>query len=85
VQQLDYAINQLGLKGASIGGHVDGARLSDRKFDPFWAKVQDMGIVVSCIPTVRRMCFGRVCGTVPKAPSAIPSAIRWKRPSPCLI
>jgi len=49
-QQLDYAINQLGLKGASIGGHVDGARLSDRKFDPFWAKVQEMGIVVFMHP-----------------------------------
>ena len=50
VQQLDYAINQLGLKGASIGGHVDGARLSDPKFYPFWAKVQDMGIVVFMHP-----------------------------------
>ena len=50
VQQLDYAINQLGLKGASIGGHVDGARLSDPRFYPFWAKVQDMGIVVFMHP-----------------------------------
>ena len=50
IQQLDYAINELGLKGASIGGHVDGARLSDPKFHPFWAKVQDMGIVVFMHP-----------------------------------
>jgi len=50
IQQLDYAINQLGLKGASIGGHVDGARLSDPKFYPFWAKVQEMGIVVFMHP-----------------------------------
>jgi aminocarboxymuconate-semialdehyde decarboxylase len=50
VQQLDYAINQLGLKGASIAGHVDGARLSDPKFHPFWQKVQDMGILVFMHP-----------------------------------
>jgi aminocarboxymuconate-semialdehyde decarboxylase len=49
-QQLEYAIKQLGLKGASIGGHVDGARLSDPKFHPFWAKVQEMGIVVFMHP-----------------------------------
>mgnify|MGYP003349948624 CR=1 FL=1 len=50
MQQLDYAINQLGLKGASIGGHVDGARLSDPKFYPFWAKVEQMGLVVFMHP-----------------------------------
>jgi len=44
VQQLDYAIKQLGLKGAAIGGHVDGARLSDPKFHPFWARVQELGV-----------------------------------------
>jgi aminocarboxymuconate-semialdehyde decarboxylase len=44
VQQLDYAITQLGLKGAAIGGHVDGARLSDPKFHPFWARVQELGV-----------------------------------------
>jgi aminocarboxymuconate-semialdehyde decarboxylase len=44
VQQLDYAIKQLGLRGAAIGGHVDGARLSDPKFHPFWARVQELGV-----------------------------------------
>jgi aminocarboxymuconate-semialdehyde decarboxylase len=44
VQQLDYAITQLGLKGAAIGGHVDGARLSDPRFHPFWARVQELGV-----------------------------------------
>ena len=50
VQQLDYAIKQLGLKGIAIGGHVDGARLSDPKFHPIWAKVQELGIVVFMHP-----------------------------------
>ena len=44
VQQLDYAIKELGMKGAAIGGHVDGARLSDPKFHPFWARVQELGV-----------------------------------------
>ena len=50
VQQMDYAIKQLGLKGISIGGHVDGARLSDPRFHPIWAKVQELGIVVFMHP-----------------------------------
>ncbi len=50
VQQLDYAIKQLGRKGAAIGGHVDGARLSDPRFHPFWAKVEELGIVLFMHP-----------------------------------
>ena len=50
VQQLDYAVKQLGLKGAAIGGHVDGARLSEPRFHPFWAKVQELGVVVFMHP-----------------------------------
>ena len=50
VQQLDHAITQLGLKGAAIGGHVDGARLSDPRFHPFWARVQELGIPVFMHP-----------------------------------
>jgi len=49
-QQLDYAVKQLGLKGVAIGGHVDGARLSEPRFDPFWAKVQEMGLIVFMHP-----------------------------------
>jgi len=50
-QQLDYAVNQLGLKGASIAGHMLGESLSSPRFDPFWAKAQELDVPVFMHPT----------------------------------
>ena len=44
--QLDYAVKQLGHRGASLGGHVNGESLSDAKFDVFWAKAQELNVPV---------------------------------------
>src|SRR4026209_1684295 len=41
--QLEQAVKKLGLRGAAIGGSVEGQELSDRKFDPFWAKAEEPG------------------------------------------
>ena len=38
VQQLEYGIKKLGLRGMSVGGSVEGMELSDPKFHPIWAK-----------------------------------------------
>src|SRR5205823_1888620 len=48
--QVERAVNQLGHRGASIGGHVEGESLSSPKFDPFWAKLQDLGVPVFMHP-----------------------------------
>ena len=48
--QLDYAVNQLGLRGGAIGGSVEGQELSDRKFDPFWAKAEQLGCLLFMHP-----------------------------------
>jgi aminocarboxymuconate-semialdehyde decarboxylase len=48
--QLDNAVTKLGLKGAAIGGSVEGAELSDRKFDPFWAKAEELGAMLFMHP-----------------------------------
>src|SRR5436190_3022136 len=48
--QLDYAVNKLGLRGAAIGGSVEGVELSDRKFDPFWAKAEQLGVLLFMHP-----------------------------------
>jgi aminocarboxymuconate-semialdehyde decarboxylase len=45
-QQLDHAVKQLGMRGAAIGGHVAGEPLSSAKFDPFWAKAEELGVLV---------------------------------------
>ena len=39
-----------GLRGASIGGHVNGEDLSLPKFDPFWAKAAELGVLVFMHP-----------------------------------
>ena len=49
-EQLDHAVKQLGMRGAAIGGHVSGEPLSSRKYDPFWAKAQDLGVLVFMHP-----------------------------------
>lgn len=48
--ELDHAVRQLGLRGASIGGHVNGEIPSSEKFDPFWAKVAELDVPVFMHP-----------------------------------
>src|SRR5919201_5430840 len=49
-EQLDDAVRKRGLRGAAIGGSVEGQELSDRKFDPFWAKAEELGAMVFMHP-----------------------------------
>lgn len=49
-EQLDHAITTLGLRGAAIGGHVAGEALSLPKYDPFWAKAEQLGALVFMHP-----------------------------------
>ena len=49
-EQLDYAVRHLGARAASVGGHVKGEILSAPRFDPFWAKVVELGVPVFMHP-----------------------------------
>ncbi len=49
-EQLDEAVKKLGLKGVGIAGHAGGEVPSSPKFDPFWAKVQELGVLVFTHP-----------------------------------
>ncbi|MGH9257235.1 MAG: amidohydrolase family protein [Vicinamibacterales bacterium] len=49
-QQLEDGVKRLGLRAAAIGGHVNGEDLSLPKFDPFWAKAAELGVVVFMHP-----------------------------------
>ena len=49
-QQLEHAVKDLGMVGAAIGGHVEGEALSDPKYDPFWAKAQELDVIVFMHP-----------------------------------
>jgi predicted TIM-barrel fold metal-dependent hydrolase len=43
VQELETAVRKQGLKGAAIGGNVNGVAFSDPKFNPVWAKAEELG------------------------------------------
>jgi aminocarboxymuconate-semialdehyde decarboxylase len=49
-EQLEYAVTKLGFRGASLGGHVEGEDLSAPKYDPFWAKAEQLGVLVFMHP-----------------------------------
>ncbi len=49
-EQLEDGVKRLGLRGASIGGHVRGEDLSLPKYDPFWAKAAELGALVFMHP-----------------------------------
>ena len=49
-EQLEYAINELGHRGASVGGSCNGENLSEARFDPFWAKAEELGAPVFMHP-----------------------------------
>src|SRR2546425_58395 len=50
VEQAEEGVKKYGLRGVSLGGSVDGLELSDPKFHPFWAKVEQLGVLVFIHP-----------------------------------
>lgn len=50
IEQLETGVKRLGLKGAAVGGNVAGAELADPKFDPFWARAEELGVLVFIHP-----------------------------------
>jgi 2,3-dihydroxybenzoate decarboxylase len=44
--ELQRAVEQLGLVGTMLFGQTDGRYLDDRSFDPFWERAQDLGVPV---------------------------------------
>jgi hypothetical protein len=49
-QQLETAMKKQGLKGAAIGDRVGGDEFSNSKFDPVWAKAEELGAVLFIHP-----------------------------------
>jgi aminocarboxymuconate-semialdehyde decarboxylase len=49
-EQLEQAVRKYNLRGAAIGGSVEGSELSNPKFHPFWAKVEQLGVPVFIHP-----------------------------------
>jgi len=49
-RQLETGVNKYGLRGAAIGASVNDLELSDPKLHPFWAKVEELGVLVFIHP-----------------------------------
>ena len=50
VQQLVDGVKRLGLRGAAVGASVAGKEFSDPMFHPFWAKAQELGVLIFIHP-----------------------------------
>lgn len=50
VEQLEHAVKKLGLRGAAIGGNVQGEEFADAKFHPVWAKAEELGALLFIHP-----------------------------------
>jgi aminocarboxymuconate-semialdehyde decarboxylase len=48
--QLEEAVTQLGLRGAAVGASANGEDLSSSRFDPFWAKAEELGAPIFLHP-----------------------------------
>jgi len=49
-EQLEYAVKELGHRGASVGGHVHNEPPTSEFFDPFWAKAEELDVPVFMHP-----------------------------------
>jgi len=50
VEQLSDGVKRFGMKGCDIGGSVNGDELSAEKFNPFWAKAEELGTLIFIHP-----------------------------------
>jgi aminocarboxymuconate-semialdehyde decarboxylase len=50
VEQLEDGVKKLGLRGMSVGTHVNGEELAEAKFHPIWAKAEELGCLVFMHP-----------------------------------
>jgi aminocarboxymuconate-semialdehyde decarboxylase len=48
--QLHHAVKNLGHRGVMITGSVGGEEISNPRFNPFWAKAEELGVVVFLHP-----------------------------------
>jgi aminocarboxymuconate-semialdehyde decarboxylase len=62
-EQMDYAVSKLGLRGFTVGANVDGDELVNPKFEPFWKKAEELGVVILLHPAGFEDAGRRFTGT----------------------
>ena len=51
VAELEYCMKELGFRGLEVGTNVRKAELSDERFNPLWAKAEELGAVIFLHPS----------------------------------
>ncbi len=64
-EQLELAVKKMGLRGVAIGGSVAGQELADPKFHPFFAKAEELDVVVFIHPQASAVLNERLKGNGP--------------------
>jgi len=49
-EQVEHAVKTLGFRGVGVAGSVAGEELANPKFHPFWAKCEELGVLVFMHP-----------------------------------
>jgi aminocarboxymuconate-semialdehyde decarboxylase len=64
-EQVDYAVKTLGFRGVGVAGSVAGEELANPRFHPFWAKCEELGVLVFMHPLGTRELepSGRLAGS----------------------
>ena len=64
-EQVEHAVKKLGFRGVGVGGSVAGEELANPKFHPFWAKCEELGVLVFMHPLGTRELepSGRLAGS----------------------
>ena len=64
-EQVEQAVKTFGFRGIGVGGSVAGDELANPKFDPFWAKCEELGVLVFMHPLGTRELepSGRLAGS----------------------
>lgn len=50
LEQLEYAVRTLGLRGIEVSSQVNGLELADPRFERFWARAEELGCIVFLHP-----------------------------------
>src|SRR5205823_2782513 len=63
-QQVEHAVKRLGFRGVGVAGSVAGQDVANPKFHPFWAKCEELGVLVFMHPLGTRELepSGRLAG-----------------------
>ena len=64
-EQVEHAVKKLGFRGVGVAGSVAGEELANPKFHPFWAKCEELGVLVFMHPLGTRELepSGRLAGS----------------------